>query len=356
MSCENHGSLGAALGQNFPEISPVLRVKPGAGLIQEYDFWVSDEGDSDTQPPPHSSAQLSRLPGLELLQPDLPERHLQLLLFLLLRDSLQAGVEQEVFLDGQVWPEEVELRADTDIHVNFFDLVPDRVPADPGFSGGWRNHARQDRDQSRFPGSVRPEQPEDLALLYLDRESLQSNVLGSPGVAVIFFPQIFADQRILLQLLQAYLPDFFDLQAHITILKVSEVRLLRGGAGLRRVVGGELDNSQVFLKLLKVGRLVVLLLQLLLDVVLHVYQEEERVLLGSPLLRENFEKVDSQEEEEYAPVVQILHAVENLLRDAVPVIEAVRVAARDTQEVHEPRKPCRCVHSHDHWELVRYLK
>jgi hypothetical protein len=59
-------------------------------------------------------------------------------LFFVRRDSLYSRVENEMFFDCHVLPEDVKLRTVPYLELDGFKLVLDVEPSDPRISFGWR--------------------------------------------------------------------------------------------------------------------------------------------------------------------------------------------------------------------------
>lgn len=113
----------------LPHLLPHFRVQAGGRLVQENDARVADGCDCQAQPPSHSTAEAFHLVLALSAKPDHLQQFLDLLRPLKQRDALEPGKHLQVLLCRDFVPEDVELRAQTDM-LAYFVNVADALPVD----------------------------------------------------------------------------------------------------------------------------------------------------------------------------------------------------------------------------------
>ncbi len=143
------------------------------------------DGGAQSQPLPPAAGQLAR----EALLSSHQSRHLErprLACGLpLLGDAVDAAVEVQVLLDGEILVEREPLGHVADDLLDRFALGPDVKPADPARSAGRGEQAREHPDGRGLPGAVGTEKPEDLARGNLEREAVHGDEVAEAALEIL---------------------------------------------------------------------------------------------------------------------------------------------------------------------------
>lgn len=146
-----------AILKDVPKLAACVRIQSSRRLVQENNLWFRHHTYCYRKTSPHSEwkllrHQVSLIHELYFLQ-TLGDQSFFLLRF----HSFEACIELEVLLNIQEFPQDIELRTDSNLKANDVKLVLNIKSADPGIATRWLIEAGQLSYQSRFARSVRSE-------------------------------------------------------------------------------------------------------------------------------------------------------------------------------------------------------
>ena len=99
-----------------------------------------------------------------------------------------------MLLDGQLRPEEVELRADSHLQLSFADVGLDIIAADPGIAVVGGDHPSEHGDEGGLAGSVGSKQSECLFLVNFQVETFNGCIVASVSLFFIQFSEVVDDE------------------------------------------------------------------------------------------------------------------------------------------------------------------
>ena len=177
-----HGHAGSReLIDEIPEAAPRDRIDAAGRLVEKDDrrFVENRAAERETLPP--SAGQVG---GAHLLAP-LEARHLDdeapppLEPFGI--EPVDAAEKPDVLIDGQPLVERKPLRHVADPALDAFRIAPDVDAADRGRAAGRLEQPAQHADRRRLAGAVAAQEPEDLALLHVERQIVDRDELAEPA-------------------------------------------------------------------------------------------------------------------------------------------------------------------------------
>ena len=165
---DDRASLPRLLADCIKRRPLVDRVHAGGRLVQEHERLVHHEDLRDLDSPLQTAAQVDHAPVAMLGQAELIHHGLRFRAELPARDGMEEGVGPEVVQDGEEHLDRALLEDHAQVLPDLEGFAYDVVAHDLGRPGGGRDQRREDPQERGLPGTVPPEDPEDLTPL--DRE------------------------------------------------------------------------------------------------------------------------------------------------------------------------------------------
>ena len=162
---------------DLPHGAPAARVEPGGWLVQEDDPGLADQRHGQIQPPPHApgissqrfAGRLGQIEFLQQLGGALPR--------LALTQVVQLAHQHQILGTGEQSVHGGELPSDADRGTHRVRLPGQLLPGYPGLARVRLAQRGQDAHGRRLPGPIRAEQREDRALLDVQVDAVEHELV-----------------------------------------------------------------------------------------------------------------------------------------------------------------------------------
>ena len=173
------------LVDQVPELAAADRVDARGGLVEEDDRRLVEDRAAQGQPllpaAREDGRRLAAVPG----QPRHFDHPLLPRPFLFPRDAVDAAVEVDVLLDGEVLVEREFLAHVADVGFDLFGLGADIEAGHGARAAAGAEDAAEHADGGRLARPVRAQEAEDLALLDLEADAIDGHEVAEPLFQVV---------------------------------------------------------------------------------------------------------------------------------------------------------------------------
>ena len=134
----------------------------------------------DQQPPLHAAGQGARI-GIGLVG-QVHRRKQLIAVPLTLGNAIEPGLDLKRFAGREEWVEDDFLRNDADRALRIARMLVEIETPDRDIAARLDDQAREDVDQRRLAGAVRPEEPEDLPARYVEADLVERKLAAGIGL------------------------------------------------------------------------------------------------------------------------------------------------------------------------------
>src|SRR5208282_3352925 len=181
--------------QHLPHRHARHRIQPRRRLVQKKNLRTMHQPPRNLQPPPHPARERFGLRSPPLRQIDGLQQLFNRLLALLRRDVIQFGVNTQILFHRQIQIAGQGLRNHANRPPHRFRISRHIVPRHPRRPRRDRDQRRHHPDQRRLSRPIRPQQPENLALLHCKRNVVHRRELAISFHDVFHFNSIRSVRR-----------------------------------------------------------------------------------------------------------------------------------------------------------------
>src|SRR5205085_5398677 len=147
------------IGERVPKLAARDRIDAGRRLIEQQNFWFSDERAREREFLFHAAAQAAGEPILEAVHVEHAQVAVAALFDLFIGQQTQLTNVAQVFARAQILKETEGLREIADVRTR----IAGRATEHLGRAGRLRHHAAEDLKRRSLARAVRPDETENLA-------------------------------------------------------------------------------------------------------------------------------------------------------------------------------------------------